>query len=93
MLDYSGERACCCRNGQRIRDDFYTGQTWEIGLKRYTDHDGKRDETFEARMEIDALTVDMPGEQIYLEMLPEFTEGKAARIDGVRLVEQYRLSI
>ena len=93
MLDYAGDKAGLYQEGQLIRDDFYTGQTWEIGLKKYIDRDGRRQGSFQAEMEIAPLTEDMPGKTVYLEKLPEFVKGKAAGIHGARLVEQYRLDL
>lgn len=87
MIDYDGERAELYQDEELIRDDFYTGQTWEIDLFRYNKT------AFEARMEIEPMTEDMPGQTVYLEHIPEFEGGKAAKIRKVRVVEEYRLSL
>jgi hypothetical protein len=44
-------------------------------------------------MEIEPMTEDMPGQTVYLEHIPEFEGGKAAKIRKVRVVEEYRLSL
>ncbi|MCR4902442.1 MAG: beta-galactosidase, partial [Butyrivibrio sp.] len=57
-----------------IADNYYTGQKWEIGLKRFISSDeGKRlTDSFEGKIKINALHED---DKIYLQEFPRMEEG------------------
>ncbi len=70
-----------------IRGDwFYTGNPWEIGLKRFFRGDWQR-AARAIRVEIDPLR---RTDAIYLERLPAFHAGEACGLKAVRLRPQYR---
>ncbi len=104
-IKYAGDRAelyavndvDCFHEGQLIADSFYTGQDWEIGLKRFIGSEGNADleENFEATAVIYPL---IENQKIYLQEWPELSEmidGKkaACRADGIESVAQYKIRI
>jgi len=72
-----------------IADCFYTGQKWEVGLKRFiSDNDGNRAEnSFDSIIKINALRED---DKIYLQKFPEMKDGKACSINDIYTVAVYR---
>ncbi len=74
-IDYEGESAELYRDGRRIADSFYTGQLWEVGIKRFA-KEGKAEFT----MVIHPLH---EGAAVYLEKWPETENGIACRLNGV----------
>lgn len=100
-IDYFGFTADLRRNGELIADNFYTGQTWEIGLGRFIDHEGdsehgkRRDTAFTAELGIEPLTKDT---KVYLQQWPELTQkidghAGACRIEKISAVYEYRLPL
>ena len=67
-------------------DSFYTGQTWEIGLKRYcSDH-------LDAKVVITPLTED-DKDKMYLQSWPDMPQKKACSIGSLKLLTQYNVGI
>ncbi|WP_044957409.1 beta-galactosidase [Butyrivibrio sp. LC3010] len=104
-VHYAGDRgellSCgdldAIHDGELIADSFYTGQDWEIGLKRFIGSETAEslEESFEAKAVIYPLFED---QKIYLQEWPDLSEesdGKAAacRIEGVDSVAQYKIKI
>jgi beta-galactosidase len=100
-IDYFGFTADLRRNGELIADNFYTGQTWEIGLGRFIDHEGdsehgkRRDTAFTAELGIEPLTKDT---KVYLQQWPGLTQkidghAGACRIEKISAVYEYRLPL
>ena len=74
-----------------IADSFYTGQKWEIGLKRFIDENGRRTaDRFEAAVSVHPLK---QGDGVYLEKWPPMEDGCACRITDISAVSQYRVRI
>ena len=74
-VDYEGESAELYQDGRLIADSFYTGQIWEIGLKR-----------FAQQQEAEFTAVIHPLKEkaaMYLEKWPQMENGCACRINGV----------
>ena len=86
QLDYVGDKAKLIVDGEIATDSFYTGQLWEIGLKRYTA------DTFAGDVLIDALT-ETDKEKIYLQDWPKMKDGKACELRMLRLITQYSIKI
>ena len=99
-VDYKGDQARLFaisevseyEKGELIADSFYTGQKWEIGLKRFIGSDGKGalEEDFKARAVVAPLK---EGDKVYLQNWPEMDNGVACRIDGVSSVAQYKIRL
>lgn len=88
-VDYQGDVARLSENGLLLDDDFYNGQPWTIGLKRFLQPDGSGSFV----LQILPLRKDAP---IYLELPhPAYfaPNGQVARIGSVRLVPEYELEI
>ena len=79
---YEGDVAKMYTNGKMIADNFYTGQEWEVGLKRFI----SKADTFKCDIEITPLS---EGTKLYLQEWPEMINGKAGKISGVELIAQY----
>jgi len=86
-INYDGNMADMYRNGELIADNFYTGQEWEIGLKRFTDNS---DGGFESEILISPLK---EGDKIYLQTWPEMSNGIACKLNDMHLFAQYRIKI
>ena len=74
-IAYEGESAEVYQNGKLIGDSFYTGQIWEIGLKRFAEG-GAADLT----IVIHPLHENTP---MYLENWPEMENQMACRVKNV----------
>lgn len=80
-LDYVGESLELFIDGKKEGDHFYTGQIWEIGLKRFG---------FPENVDITVhrLKRDMP---VYLEQWPDLPEEGACRISRLTAEAEYKL--
>jgi hypothetical protein len=88
-VDYQGDLARFSSGGKLLDDDFYNGETWSIGLKRFI-NPGKEN-VFD--LSILPLRKDAP---FFLETPKpiDFSKnGQACSLDSVRLVPQYQLVI
>ena len=85
-IGYVGDTAKFILDGEIATDSFYTGQTWEIGLKRYCD------DHIDAKVVIKPLT-EADKEKMYLQSWPEMIEGKACSIGSVKLFTQYNVGL
>ena len=86
LIDYVGDSANFTIDGEIATDSFYTGQLWEIGLKRFCDDDLK------AQIQINPL-YDEDKDKIYLQEWPEMPQGKALSIRNLRLMTQYDVAL
>ena len=95
-IGYSGNHGGMFGENDFRADSFYTGQKWEIGLKRFLDRDCKlhnttrRPDTFSAEFAITPLYENAPK---YLQSWPEMENGKACRIDSLEVICQYRIKL
>ncbi len=74
-ITYEGESAELYQDGKLIADSFYTGQTWEIGLKKFAPQGSA-----ELTVVIHPLKEDTP---MYLEKWPEMEDHVACRVRKV----------
>ncbi len=88
-IDYEGDCAKLLKGDQVLTDSFYTGQEWEIGLKRYFDRFGTSDE-LELKVQLQPLFKE---DKLYLQKWPEMVDGKACRIVNIHFIVQYRVNI
>lgn len=89
QIDYQGDIARFSENGRLLDDNFYNGQPWTIGLKRFLRPDGSG----HFLLTILPLRKDAP---VYLELprLPAFApNGQADAINNIRLVPEYDLEL
>ncbi|WP_034466798.1 beta-galactosidase [Butyrivibrio proteoclasticus] len=89
-ISYEGDTADLSMDGEIIADSFYTGQTWEVGLKRFIDKGDERLDTASFDMHIEPLYEDT---KLYLQEYPEMDNGKALRLKELHLISQYRIKI
>lgn len=75
-----------------IADSFYTGQTWEVGLKRFVDDaEGKRvADSFDGFVKMNALHED---DKIYLQEFPMMDNGKICKINDAYTVAVFRTEL
>jgi hypothetical protein len=88
-VKYEGDVARLYEDHRLLTDDFYNGQPWSIGLRRFLDPKGAG--KFE--LHILPLRKDAP---VYLELSnpAQFSaNGQAAKLDSIRLVPEYELEI
>ena len=84
---YEGDTAEMYLKDQMIADSFYTGQSWEVGLKRFEDN---KAESFECSITVNVLR---EGTKLYLQQWPQMIDGKACRIKEVQLSAQFKTII
>ena len=89
-IEYEGDKAEMYRDGKLIADSFYTGQLWEIGLKRFIDSEERRLSSFEADIDITPLYEDS---RVYLQDWPKLRDGKACDLVNIHLISQYRVKV
>ncbi len=77
-------------NGSLIADNFYTGQKWEIGLKRFIGSDSavELQEDFKAEAVLYPLH---DGDHLYLQNWPSMDAGAACRLNKIVSIAQYRI--
>jgi hypothetical protein len=88
-INYDGDVARLSSGSRLLDDNFYNGEPWTIGLKRYLAPEGPT--TFE--LSILPLRKDAP---IYLETAtpPAYApNGQAIKLKGITLVPEYQLEI
>ena len=88
-VDYTGDVARLSRNHLLLDDNFYNGEPWTIGLKRFLAPQGPS--AFE--LSILPLRKDAP---VYFELLapPQFdASGQIGKLNGVRLIPEYQVEI
>ena len=90
VVDYEAEAAKLLDGDDAMTDSFYTGQEWEIGLKRYYDRRGESEGSFDIKCVLEPLK---EGEKLYLQEWPVLEDGRACRINNIQLVAQYRIKI
>ena len=88
-ISYEAESGRLLKDGVTIADNFYTGQDWEIGLKRFYDRFG-RSEALLLDAELVPLKED---DKIYLQEWPDITGKSLARIVYILLIAQHRIKI
>lgn len=85
-IDYAGDIANMVYKGKLIADSFYTGQKWEVGLKRFL----KGSDKFDSVIVIDPLYEDT---KVYLQEWPEMVDGKASYINLITSLAQFRIKL
>ena len=89
-ISYEGDTADLSMDGEIIADSFYTGQIWEVGLKRFIDKGDERLDTASFDMHVEPLYEDT---KLYLQEYPEMENGKALRLKELHFISQYRIKI
>lgn len=79
QVEFGGDTAKLYIDGEQVNDWFYTGQTWEIGLKRYD---------FPDKIQIEIEALEEKAER-YLEKWPVFKNGIACEINWVTMEAEY----
>jgi hypothetical protein len=88
-IDYEANTAALFKDGVKLDDNFYTGQEFEVGLKRYFDRFGQGQElVFD--LELEPLKED---EKVYLQNWPAMENGTASRLVNILLMVQYCIKI
>ena len=78
--------------GMMIADSFYTGQEWEIGLKRFIGSQGTS--ALKEEFKADAIIYPLhEGDKVYLQEWPKMENGVVCGINTIDSVCQYRIKI
>ena len=90
-VNYVGDVAMAFMKGFLVQDEFYHGEPWTIGLKRYYDDLKTDDMTFYFR----PLQADLPFVQRDLprQAIPDFTNGPVVNIKDVTLIPEYKMTV
>lgn len=82
-VGYTGESLELFINGAKEGDHFYTGQLWEIGLKRF-------DFPEKVELVIHRLDSNMP---VYLEAWPDLPDGGEAAVNSLTAEKEYSIPL
>ncbi|MDF2803190.1 MAG: beta-galactosidase [Anaerocolumna sp.] len=74
-LDFGGDQAKLYVSDEWVGDWFYTGQTWEIGLKRFN---------FPTKLQVEIIGL-KEEDKLFLETWPRFNKGVACDIEQVKV--------
>ena len=89
-VNYVGDVAMAFMKGQLVQDEFYHGEPWTIGLKRYY-NDLKTDPLtfyFRPLQKNAPFLRDLPKQAV-----PDFSDGAVVEIRDVEVVPEYRLRV
>ena len=82
-VDYEGDQAELLLDGRKIADDYYRGEPWEIGLKRW-------DFPKELLLRVFAMPQNAP---VFTDEPLTYENGRALRLGGVTAREEFRVRI
>lgn len=82
-VDYEGDRAELLLDGRTVADDFYRGEAWEIGLKRWDFPKVLLLRVFAMRQ----------GAPVFTDEPLAYENGRALRLNGVTAQEEFRLRL
>jgi hypothetical protein len=82
-VDYEGDQAELILDGKKAADDYYRGESWEIGLKKW-------DFPRKMLLRIFAMTQGAP---VFTDEPLNFENGRALRLNGVTVKEEFRIQI
>lgn len=83
IIDYSADSARMYCDNKLLSDSFYTGQTWEFGLKQF-------DFPKKLTMEVFELKEDA---KVFLEKWPAMENAKACRINDIKVECEYIITV
>lgn len=79
-INYEGDMGRLYHNDEIIADNFYAGRPWDVSLRRF-------DYPESLRLEIYPLK---DNEEVFLEYWPEMKDGKASRLLGLDMIEEFK---
>ena len=82
-VDYEGDQAELLLDGRKVADDYYRGEPWEIGLKRW-------DFPKTMLLRIFALPQGAP---VFTDEPLTYDHGRALRLNGVTAQEEFRIRL
>ena len=82
-VDYEGDQAELLLDGSKVADDYYRGEAWEIGLKRW-------DFPQTLLLRIFAMPQGVP---VFTDEPLAYENGRALRLNGVTAQEEFRIRL
>jgi hypothetical protein len=82
-VDYEGDQAELLLDGRKVADDYYRGEPWEIGLKRWG---------FPETMLLRIFAM-QKGAPVFTDEPLAYENGRALRLNGVTAQEEFRVRI
>lgn len=82
-VDYEGDQAELLLDGRKVADDYYRGEPWEIGLKRWD---------FPRRLLLRVFAM-WEGAPVFTDEPLHYEHGRALRLNGVTAQEEFRVEI
>ena len=82
-VDYEGDQAELLLDGRKIADDYYRGEAWEIGLKRWD---------FPKRLLLRVFAM-REGAPVFTDEPLTYEHGRALRLKSVTAKEEFRLRL
>lgn len=80
QIDFQADQAELYLNGEKIADQYYIGDVWEVSLKRF-------DFPTELILRLYPLEED---DKIYLETQPDYLNGRCSSLKDIRCVYEYK---
>ena len=82
-VDYEGDQAELLLDGRKVADDYYRGEAWEIGLKRW-------DFPKTLLLRVFAMSRNAP---VFTDEPLMYENGRALRLNGVTAQEEFRIRL
>ena len=82
-IDYEGNQAELFVSGKKIADDYYRGEPWVVGLKRFR---------FPKKMLLRVFALEK-GQPVFLDEPLEMENGRALRLNGVTAEEEFKVML
>ena len=82
-VDYEGDQAELLLDGRKVADDYYRGEPWEIGLKRWN---------FPKALLLRIFALPQ-GAPVFTDEPLTYENGRALRLNGVTAREEFRVRL
>lgn len=82
-VDYEGNQAELLLDGVKVADDYYRGEPWEIGLKRWN---------FPRKLTLRIFALEQ-GAPIFMDEPLKMENGRAMRLNGVTTEEEFKVML
>ncbi len=88
-INYVGDNAMAFIDGKMINDNFYYGENWQIGLKRYADDIDEKGIYFYFRpiYKDASYLIDFEKDKV-----PEFTSKNLCSVNYIKVIPEYKIS-
>ena len=82
-VDYEGNQAELLIDGKKVADDYYRGEPWEIGLRRWN---------YPKKMVLRIFALE-EGAPVFMDEPLTMENGRALRLNGVTAEEEFKVML